>query len=241
MAEKINGIVLNIRKYNDRNSIITIYTRERGRLSLISTIGIGKASNARRARLQPLGVINADINYRENSELQRLGRFNTTEVWSDLYFHPSKRAITLFLSEFLYKLLNAEMPDPGLFDFLLDSLRRLDMMKQGVADFHIPFLVSLLPFAGIQPDISGYKQGLVFDFPSGSFVERYDAKAPYLDGEEAKQVPLIAKINFTNIKSLRLSSMNRRQILYGLLNYYSFHFPGLGNLKSPEVLREIFE
>ena len=241
MAEKITGIVLNVRKYNDRNCIVTLYTRERGRLSFISATGQGKAGNTRRARLQPLAVISTEFRYKSTSELQRLGTVASPEVWTDLYFHPAKRALTLFISEFLYKLLNATMPDEKLFDFLLDSLRLLDKMQSRISDFHIAFLVSLLTYSGIQPDTSGYRDGYVFDLPSGGFVAEIDAKGPYLTGDEAKAVDFISRINYANIKCLRLNSMNRRQILYGLLNYYSYHFPGLGSLKSPEILREIFE
>lgn len=241
MAEKIIGIVLNVRKYNDRNNIVTLFTRERGRLSFISPMGSGKASNARRARLQPLGVISTDLNFKPSAELQRLGSVTPAEIWNDIYFHPAKRAIALFISEFLYRLLNATMPDPQLFDFLVNSFRLLDSMQNGIQDFHIPFLVSLLSYSGIQPDVSAWQKGYVFDFASGGFLPEFEAKGPFLNEEESKSVRLIMRLNYSNMKCLRLTSVNRRQILYGLLNYYSFHFPGLGSLKSPDVLREIFE
>ncbi|MCH5227274.1 MAG: DNA repair protein RecO [Muribaculaceae bacterium] len=240
MAEKITGIVLNVRKYNDRNCVVTLFTRERGRLSFISPTGSGKSSNARRARLQPLTLINTEFNYKPTAELQRLGSISLAEVFTDMYFHPVKRTMALFISEFLYRLLNATMPDIRMFDFLADSFRLLDRMKDGVSDFHIPFLVSMLSYSGIQPDVENWKNGYVFDFSSGSFVPEFEAKGPVISGEEAKAIPMLARVNFSNIKGLRLNSLSRRQILYGLLNYYSFHFPGLGSLKSPEVLREIF-
>ena len=240
MAEKIKGLVLNVRKYNDKNCIVTLYTRERGRLSFISPLGSGKSGNARRARLQPLAVITTEFNYKPSSELQRLGGVASAEVWSDLYFHPAKRAMALFISEFLHRLLNATMPDPALFDFLIQSVRLLDRMDKGIPDFHIPFLVALLTYSGIQPDVSNYRAGYVFDFSTGGFVDEHESKGPVIAGEDAKAVAFVARIDFSNMKKLRLTSVNRRQILYGLLNYFSYHFPGLGSLKSPEVLREIF-
>lgn len=241
MTEKLTGIVLNVRKYNDKNSVVTLFTRERGRLSFISPSGAGKAANARRARLQPLAVISTELNFKPGNELQRLGSVTAAEVWKDIYFDATKRTITLFISEFLYRLLNATMPDPRLFDFLVESFRFLDVMKDNVNDFHIPFLVSLLSYSGIQPDVSSYREGYVFEIASGSFVAEFEAKGMTIRGEEAKYVPIISRINFSNMKCLRLNSMNRRQILYSLLNYFSYHFPGLGSLKSPEILREVFE
>ena len=240
MSEKITGIVLNVRKYNDRNNIVTLYTCERGRMAFISPTGSGKASNARRARLQPLSVIATEINYKAGLDLQRLGTLNSSEVWSDLYFHPVKRSMALFVSEFLYYLLNASEGDKPLFDFLVESIRLLNRMNKGISDFHIPFLVSLLSFSGIQPDVSAFAPGKVFDFVSGCYIDANESIGPNISGVAARYVKPVSKINFNNIKRLRLSNDNRRQILYSLLNYYSFHFPGISSLKSPEILRELF-
>lgn len=240
MSEKINGIVLNVRKYNDRNNIVTLYTREKGRMAFISPVGSGKASNVRRARLQPIAVIETEINFKSGSELQRLGSITSGEVWSDIYFHPAKRALAMFISEFLYRLLNASMADPHLYDFLVDSFRLLDGMKDGINEFHIPFLVSLLSFSGIQPDISGMREGYVFEFASGAFVPEFEAKGPVVSGPYTRFIPWISRLNFSNMKSLRRAKADRRQILYGILNYYSYNFPGLSTLKSLDVLREVF-
>lgn len=241
MPEKISGIILNVRKYNDKNSIVTMFTRSRGRLSFISPIGSGKLSNVRRAKLQPLSVISTDLNFKPSAELQRLGSVASEEIWTDLYFNPYKRLLTIFISEFLYRLLNASMPDTLLYDFLVDSFRLLDRSKDSIADFHIPFLVSLLSFSGIQPNIEGYSPGKVFDFSSGSFLFPEASNGPFINARDSQFVALVARINFSNIKRLRLTNVNRREILYGLLNYFSFHFPGLASLKSPEILRQLLE
>ena len=240
MAEKITGIVLGVTKYNDSNNIVTLFTKERGRLSFISPSGSGKAANARRAKLQPLSVVTTDLNFKPNSELQRLGSLSSSEIWTDIYFHPVKRIIALFLSEFLGRLLYATMPDPALFDFLINSFRLLDRISDNISDYNIAFLVSLLPYSGIQPDIIPWQPGLVFDYASGTFVMETDAKGPFLKDTEAEAVEFVSRINFSNMKCLRLTNINRRQIFNSLLNYYSFHFPGLGSLKSPEIIREIF-
>lgn len=240
MAEKISGIVLNVRKYNDRNDIVTMFTRSRGRLAFISPSGVGKASISRRARLQPLSVVSTDLNFKQTAELQRLGSVSLIEVWSELYFHPVKRAETVFISEFLYRLLNAEMADERLWDFIVESLRLLDRMKRGMADFHIPFLVSLLPFSGIQPDVSGYSPGRIFSFKTGSFIEPSMNPGASISGIPAKSVIWVSRLNFYNISRLRLTADDRRLILASLLSYYSFHFPGISGMKSPEILHEIF-
>lgn len=234
------AIVLNVRKYNDRNNIITVFSRAHGRLSFISPVGQGKGGNARRARLQPLAVINSDFTFKPTSELQRLGSVSLQTVWSDLYFHPFKRAISIFISEFLYRLLNATMPDEKIWDFIYGALTLLDSSKGKIANFHIAFLVSLLPFSGIQPDLSEFREDWVFDLGYGGFVAPQNAKGPYLKGEEAKAVIWINRINFSNMSRLKLTTSQRNEILQGLMAYYSYHFPGLSSLNSPSILHDLF-
>ena len=241
MQEKIKGIVLNVRKYNDRNNIVTLYTSTRGRLSFISPIGTGRASNARRARLQILSVISTELNFKSTSDLQRLGSITLERVWNDIYFHPVKRAEVIFLSEFLYRLLNAAMPDESLWNYIYDSLILLDGLKKGIEDFHISFLISLLPHMGIQPELSGYGEDKVFDFAAGGFVSSFDARGPVLVGEEAKAVVWVNRINFYNISRIRLTGMERQTILSRLISYYSYHYPGLSSMISPEILHDIFK
>lgn len=240
MQEKIKGIVLNVRKYNDRNNIVTLYTRTRGRLVFISSDGTGRASNARRARLQPLSVISTEINYKPTSELQRLGSVTLESVWKEIYFHPAKRAISIFISEFLYRLLNATMEDEKLWDFVYESLVMLDGMDNKISDFHISFLISMLPFMGIQPDVSGYSGDKVFDFISGSFIPAADSHGPSLRGAAAKAVLWVNRLNFYNLRKLKTGVETRREILENLLVYYGCHYPGISTMKSLEVLREIF-
>ena len=133
------------------------------------------------------------------------------------------------------------MSDAPLFDFIVNSIKLLDQMAGGIENFHLTFLISLLSFSGIQPDTTRCQPGYVFEFASGAFVPEFEAVGPRLEGEEARTIPFLARLNFSNMKCLRLTAANRRQILYGILNYYSYHFPTLGSLKSPEILREIFE
>lgn len=240
MQEKIKGIVLNLRKYNDRNNIVTLYTPTHGRLSFISPIGNGKGGNARRARLQPLAVISTDLNFKPTSDLQRLGNLQLIRAWKDLYFHPVKRAQVIFISEFLNRLLYAAMPDESLWNFIYESLLLLDGIKKGVSDFHISFLISLLPHMGIQPDLSTFSPEKVFDFAAGSYVLPFEARGPYLKDEAANAVLWINRLNFYNISRIKLPLRVRQEILSNLISYYSYHYPGISSMKSPDVLHYIF-
>lgn len=240
MTEKFTAIVLDITRHNDKHNIVTVYSRTRGRIVFLSPCGSGKEGKMRQARLQPLAVIEGVMRFSQTAELQKLVAFSLHEVWGSIYFHPIKQMIALFLSEFLTKLLKASMPDENMWDYIVSSLRLFDGLTKGIADFHIAFMASLLPFAGIQPDASNYEPGMMFDLRAGTFTDNVPLHNDYLKGEEALFASVVSRINFLNIKALRLDGAVRRRILSGLLAYYSIHFPGTSNLKSLKVMRDVF-
>lgn len=241
MTEKFTGIVIDVRNHTDRNNIVTLYTRRRGRLSFLSPSGSGKTGALRRSRLMPLAVIEGDFNFRANADLQKLGSFSPSRVWSDIYFNPVKQSIVLFLSEFLNRLLRASMADENLWDYISGSLAFLDGMKENVADFHIVFLASLLPFSGIQPDVTHYRDGSRLDLRTGTFTTGWATHPDMLTPEESKVAALLCRINYSNMGALRLDGPARNAILDKMLRYYGIHFPGCSGLRSLQVLHDVYE
>lgn len=239
MTEKITGIVLDIRRHNDRHNIVTLFTRSRGRVAFLTPAGGGKGGRLRNSRLQPLAVVEADVSFRQNVELQKLPAVTLREVWTGIYFHPVKPMVVLFLSEFLNRLLKASMPDEAMFDYIVGALALFDGMATRVADFHIVFLSSLLPFLGIQPDISEWAPGRVFDMRSGTFTPLRPPHNDCLSGDEARWAALVGRLNFSNFRALHIDVATRSRILEALLRYYSIHFPGTGSLRSVDVIRDV--
>ena len=240
--ERIHGIVIDIVRHNDRHNVVTLYTRERGRVAFLSPASQGKAGRLRNARLQPLAAIAADVNFKGSRELQILGAVTPIEIWRDIYFNPAKSAIAMFLSEFLNTFLRQSEPDASLWDFIFRSVASLDAARGSVANRHIAFLIGLLPHAGIQPDISDFDHNRLqwFDMRGGSFTPGMPPHNDRLDPPEANAIPLLSRITARNASRFRFSGADRRRILLGIIRYYSVHYPGLGNLKSPAILAETF-
>lgn len=240
MTEKFTGIVLDVTRHTDRHDVVTVFTRARGRVVFLSPSGTGRAGRMRNARLLPLSVIDGEMTFKPTVELQKLGAVTLNTVWRDIYFNPVKQMLAMFLSEFLNRLLRATMPDTELWDYIFGSLRLLDGMERGLGDFHIVFLASLLPFAGIQPDIRDYRPGCYFDFQAGRFTAAMPPHRDWVRGDGAAAVVTLLRINYRNARMLRLDRDARGRLLDGLLRYYAVHYPGTGSLKSLDVLKELY-
>lgn len=236
--ERVTGLVIDTIRHSDRHNVVTLYTRERGRMSFLSNVGTGKAARMRNVRLRPLAVVTTDVDMRGNRDLQRLGAVMPAVLWHDLYFNPVKSSIVMFLSEFLNTFLRQSDADAAMWDFIVRSLQGLDAERGSVANRHLAFLIGLLPHAGIQPDLSG--EGRWFDMREGVVVDFMPLHHDVVTGDELQALRTIARMTAANCRRFRLSAPQRRRLLAGLLQYYSIHFPGMANLKSPSILAETF-
>ncbi len=238
--EKIRGIVIDVIKHSDRHNVVTLFTRDRGRIAFLSPVGSGKAGRTRNARLLPLSVIEADINLRQSRELQLLGAITPAEIWHDIYFNPVKSSIAIFLSEFLNRYFRDSSPDPAAWEFIISSIRALDRLQRGLANFHIWFLIRFLDIAGIYPDLTDYERGDSLDMRAGIPVADARLHRDMLSPEETRLLILLSRITLGNMRHYRFTGADRRRILDSILRYYAIHFPWLSSLKSPDILSEVF-
>lgn len=238
--EKIHGIVIDIIKHSDRHNVVTLYTRERGRISFLTAAGNGKSARLRNAAIMPLSIIATDAEIRPARQLQFLRNFQRDTLWHDIYFSPVKSTVALFLTEFLNNFLRESPPDAVMWDFIAASCAVLDRADKGIANFHIAFLLSFLHFAGIRPDTTQWRDGRWFDLRDGTFSIAPPPHRDTIVPGETSLLPLLARMNMRTFPLFRFNAMQRRNLTGTLLRYYSIHFPGLSALKSPAVLAEVF-
>ncbi len=238
--EKVVGIVTDVLKHSDKHNVVTLFTRDQGRVGLLSSAGNGKTARLRNASLMPLSVISADINFNATRELQFLGKFTREKVWKDLYFNPVKSAVGMFMAEFLNTFLRQSPPDQLLWDFVVRAIERLDNAKKGLANFHIAFLIEFLSYAGIRPDLSEWRPDAWFDMQGGTMTILPPGHRNYVSPPAVNALPLLARMNMRTYPLFRFTAAQRRELLNRIITYYSIHFPGLSSLRSPAVLAEVF-
>ncbi len=240
MDDKIHGIVLGIVKHSDRANVITLYTREQGRLAVVAPVGTGRAARMRAARLQLLSVVDAEVRRKNGRELMMLGQTSPGRIWRSIYFEPAKCGLVFFIAEFLNRFLREAPADPLMWDFIYRELERLDGEKNHVGNFHLQFLLGIMEIGGILPDPAGWEPGDWFDFRSGEFCGIGAYRIYGLPPEEASLCARLLKLGRQGIGRLRLGKKGRKEILDKMLEYISVHYPGSGSIGSLEVLRELF-
>lgn len=245
--EKIKGIVIGSLRHNDRHNIVTMLTESRGRMAFLSPVAKGKgAGNARNARLAPLAFVETEVNFNATRDLQFLGVVRPLKVWRTIYFDPDKISMTFFMEDILTQLLRTSPPDEALFGYVAEAVAALDdadtvhLGRQAVANFHICFMIGLLPFLGIEPDLSDYERGDYFDMRAGGFVAGMPLHRDFIGAERCGGLLKLARMRFGNMRAFRMSGEQRVEIVQELARYYAIHLPVPTRIKSLDVLSEIY-
>ena len=167
MVEKFEGIVLRTLKYNDSLMIADIYTAQRGRMSFLVPVSHSKRSRVRSVLFQPLSMLSFTAAVKTGRTLSRIGEVQPYSMYSSINNDVVKSAIALYLAELLSHALREDGRDDSLFTFLDRSFTLFDNLEHGYADFHLVFMVQLLRFLGIYPNLENYTPGCYFDLAQG--------------------------------------------------------------------------
>ncbi len=88
--------------------------------------------------------------------------------------------------------------------------------------------------------LSTVNSQLYFDLLAGTYCDRQPSHAHFLRNEEARVLPVLFRMNYPTMHLFRLSRRERQRILHVLNEYYRLHVPGFPELKSLEILQELF-
>ena len=238
MLYKTEGIVLSNAGYNDKYAITPLYTR-------FWPCFLPAAQNTRPAfkdqhgAFTPLSILNMEVEHLPLRDIQRLKEVDRQTLLFEIGSNPVKVSLTLFLSEFLSKVLRETDNNEVLFDYLKQAIEVLERTKRGLANFHLTFLLGLTRFLGIYPNLENYTRGCYFDMLNGEFTYRSPTHQYLLNERESAYLHLLTRINFSNMHLFRLSRNDRNLIIDRLLTYYRLHLYDFQSIRSLEVLREL--
>lgn len=240
MWQRSRALVLHTLKYDDDRLVCALLTESSGLVSAIVRRPRSRRSGVPPSLLQPLTLVEAEWAERPQGGLCPLRAASAAAVWTELPYHPVKRAVALFLAEFLYHVLRREQSSEGLYAFVETSVRWLDAAREGLANFHLVFLLRLTRFVGIFPNLEGAAPGRWFDLESGSFAASAPAHPYALEPAEAALLPQLMRMQYATMRLFRFNASGRRRLVAHITDYYRLHIPGFPALRSLDVLAEVF-
>lgn len=198
-----------------------------------------KGHGSKLALMQPLFALQYEGLESSRMDLHRMRDVQSAITLHSIPYDIRKSTISLFMAETIYRLVGESEANQALFDFVWRSIEALDAIEEGVSNFHLWFLANMSRFLGFSPG-NQYEQGFWFDIKEGIFT-------PYMpfceDSLKPQTAQLFSNLLSHSIEEVSLFSLNReqrRELLQGLLAYYSFHLDNISSIKSIQILQEVF-
>ncbi|MCM1163059.1 MAG: DNA repair protein RecO [Muribaculaceae bacterium] len=237
---KLSLICLKLTRHSDTRSILTAFSREAGRIALGVPAGSGRGAARLRALTMPLSLLECESVRTPGREIYPMRQPSALRVTPSIHSNPVKQMMAMFVAELMDIILRQGDGDAILFDFLAAATLRLDSATGAeVANFHLCFLYRLAEVLGIEPDISTYAPGRIFDMRDGLWRPTYPLHNDALTPEESEWVARLSRITFDNMGRFQLTQAGRRRALDLMLRYFSIHTAPLSSLKSLEILRDL--
>ncbi len=240
MLAATEGIVLHFIKYGESSVIATIFTKDFGRQSYIVNASRSRKSKNKAALLQPLFLLDLEVYQKQTRELQRVKEYKSLQTYQNVPFDIAKSTQAIFLAEMLYKTIHEQESYPELFHFVKSALLYFDLMEEGWQNFHLYFLFRLTEYFGFLPDTKKVGFEKWFDLKKGAVVSFEPTHPLYANKEVTDHLITLSVLKINELDSFKIPRKMRDSILQTLVDYYQLHFENLGEIKSLNVLREVF-
>lgn len=234
-------IALRTVRYNDRHSILSVYTPSHGRVSVLVPANAGKEARRTRALLMPLSVVEAEIAFRPDRTIFTISDVRPAPGTTPLHMsgEPLRGLIAMFLADFVESLVRESPPDPVLFDGIADIATLLGQAPAAwLPNFHLIALVRLAILGGIEPDTATYQRGRVLDLTDGVWRVTPPLHGAWLHADASRLAAILTAIPWRHASLLRLPSPTRRAAIDTIVTYFESH---LGPLRLPSlpILRDL--
>ncbi len=264
---KARGIVLHTIKYGDTGAVAWILTDVGGRLTyMVQGVRSSRGHGNRAALLQPMFLVEFEGMSSPRAEMHRFRELRAAVPLRSMPFDVRKSTVALFMAEMLYRLVREVEANSPLFDFVWGAVCELDAAQDAaaVANFHLWFMVGLARHLGFFPG-NEWAEGRWFDIREGLFTPIEPRHGTFFSRENAALLGQLmtatpAADSATRgdatrtvipsereesalslfLASLPLNRVRRVEFLGAMLAYFGYHLDAVRDIRSIDILREVF-
>ena len=212
MVHATELIVLGLTKTGEKSLVIHTLSPVWGRRSFIC--GASAAPMC-----LPLSLLDAEIVENPKSDLWRAKSVDLVNPLSGIRGDMRKNTMSLFMSEVLYRTLRDGTMESGLYEWCRSSILTLDALECDFANFHLRWLLELAGALGFSPSLEDL--------------------APFA-GEQLALVRSLLGSDLPQSLLIPMTGERRNAVASLLLDYIGYHTESRLNIRSLQVLREIY-
>lgn len=240
MLLKTRAIVLHSFKIGECKMITNLLTEAGGRVSCVAHISKSATAKVKKQFLQPLTILEVQIDLHRQKSLHALKEAAIAVPFTSIPFDAYKLSIALFTAEFLTCSTRNEQADALMYRYVESSVMWLDGVKDKFSNFHLVFMMRMTRFAGFYPNLSNYAEGSMFDMRNGCFTVSTPMHHDFLEPAEAAKIRMLMRMNYDTMHLFAMSHAERNRCVEVILYFYRLHLPDFKELKSLDVLKELF-
>ena len=241
MIIKTRAIVLHSFKFGENKIIVDLFTEEHGRVSFVTKISSSAKAKIKKQYFQPFSILDVEYDYRQKQGLQKFKYVGIAFPFVSVPFDQYKMVISLFLAEFTFYAIRGEQKNTPLFGYVMNSLKWLDSCSSGFSNFHLVYMIHLLKFIGFYPNLDDYEKGFYFDLRSGCYISMPPFHREYLSADDTSLLSTFCRMDYSNMHFFKMSHIDRNRLVDVVLSYYRLHVPKFPELKSYDVLKELYK
>ena len=205
-------IVLGHTPVGERSIVLHTLSPVWGRRSFIT--GTGGA-----AMFLPLSLLDAEVTDNPKSDLWRAKSLSLSEPLAGIRNNIRKNTMTVFMSEVLYRTLRDGTLEDGLFEWCRGSILTLDALECDFSNYHLRWLLEFAGALGFSPSLPDL--------------------APFA-GDNLHTLQQLLDAGPAGSLLIPMTGERRNAVASLLLDYIGFHAETHLNIRSLQVLREIY-
>ncbi len=235
------GIVLRTIKYGETSVIASIFTELFGVQSYLVN-GVRTSGKTSKAHFfQPSSILEMEVYHNELKNLQRIKDLKWSALYKNILSDVTKNSVALYMVELLQKCLKQPEKNEDLFNFCEDAFLQLDKSDNEVtANFPIYFSIQIAQILGFRLLDNYSEKRNIFNLHEGSFSDDNSASLNHLSKELSFHISeLLKAVHPQDLHEIKLNRNIRSSILKSLENFYVWHVPEFGTMKTLNVLSEV--
>lgn len=238
MLQNTRAIVIHTFPYSDSSLIMKAYTEKFGYASFL--LRGFKKNRKQKVILHPMALVEISAVLHSNSSLKVTRSVDLQNPYSQILMDPVKSGMAMFLAEWLgYSIQEEGEGDLDFFNWLCHAIDSLDH-SNSIANFHIWFLLKLSGFLGFAPQGERSAASPFFNIKEGHFTSVASFNGS-LNSSESLLLNEVLNKNLQELSLVKLSKNERAQLLQLIKHYYQIHLEKEFNLKSLDVLTQLYD
>jgi len=243
---RTEAIVLRNLNYGETSQIVTLFTRERGKVSVMAK-GARKTKSKFGSTLQPMAYTQVVFYYKPTRTLQLVSESSHVVAFHDLQRSLEKITLGLRIVELVAALMEEENPQPAIFRLIVRVLRHLDAADERAANLW-PFVqLRMASLMGVAPavrreNVESVGSGGLLSLANGGV---YPSDATPEAAQQASRAALRAyavfvRADIDTVLRMHLTDAVRAEVEDLVESFMRYHFEDAYPDRTREVAAQLF-